>query len=370
MKILNLIQCLNLGGMEQASYLLMKETQRRGITWQVQSITPSGSGKEIVEGLGIPVADNPYVGKFGYKSHLSLKRKVRHFSSDLILVTGPTLTGCLSVRSSSCKKILGVHFCHQTGLPNFIKWKLFYALFGDDYDVIIYYSPFTLEEAKQIAPQLQHKFYLIENSVQRCSTATESEKKKAREVLGVPIDAFVIGNAGWLIERKRFDIFLEVCATLQKQIDQNLIFLIAGDGPLHDELQALSVELGIDEKVRFVGWQRSLDNFYCSLDLLLFNSNSDAFGRTVLEAMGYGIPVVASVIEGGTDSVLQHQSTGYLLREHNVAQLAEYCRSLMRDRQLYESFQNQALALIHSRFSMETFIEKHLSIFNQVVGLD
>jgi glycosyltransferase involved in cell wall biosynthesis len=366
LKVLNLIQCLNLGGMEQSSYLLMKETQGRDISWQVQSLTPAGAGREILQGLNIPEQDNPYEGKFGYKSHLSLKGKIKSFSGDIILVTGPTLTGCLSLKSNPHKKILGIHFCHSQGIENLLRWKLFYKIFGKDYDAIIYHSPFILEEAKKIAPDLQQKFHLVEYSTQTCSLTPQDEKIAAREALKIPKDAFVIGNAGWLISRKRFDVFLRVCAQLN-ELNLNTFSLIAGDGPLRFELEELVTQLGISEKVKFLGWQKNLDSFYRSLDLLLFNSDSDAFGRTVMEAMGYGVPSVASVVEGGTDAVLIHKENGYLIPSHDIQKLTEYCLNLIQNKKIYAKFQLASIELVRNKFSTEKYIQNYLSVFQHVL---
>jgi glycosyltransferase involved in cell wall biosynthesis len=366
MKILNLIQCLNLGGMEQASYILMQETHKKNIDWQIQSVTPAGVGKEIIAKSEISISDNSYDGKFGYKSHLALRKKISNFSGDIILVTGPTLTGCWSVKSHPCKKVLSIHFCHKSGLINHLKWKTFYNYFHNDYNAIIYHSPYILEEAKRIAPHIQDKFHLIENSVSRINTTTLNERKIARQYLNIPTNAFVIGNAGWLIERKQFDIFLKVCSKLCK-FNKDLIFVIAGDGPLRQDLEALAVKWEISDKIKWIGWQKDLNNFYQSLDLLLFNSNSDALGRTILEAMGYGVPVVASVLEGGTDSIIIHKKNGYLIQEHNIDLLIKYCLELMNNENIYQLFQKQSLEMLKTRFSNELFVQRHLDVFNTVV---
>ncbi|KAF3884587.1 MULTISPECIES: glycosyltransferase family 4 protein [Nostocales] len=366
MKILNLIQCLNLGGMEKSAYILVNETQNRGMKWEIQSVTPAGSGKQIFVDLNIPVNDNSYEGTFGYKSHLSLKRKVQCFSGDIILVTGPTLTGCLSIKGNKHKKILGIHFCHKYNNPNLLRWKIFYKYFGDEYDAIICHSPYLLEQTAQIAPFLKHKLHLIENSTQLQPLVTKDKKLLIRQTLGIPDRAFVIGNAGWLIERKRFDVFLQVCAKVCQSYP-NVFFLIAGDGPLRQELEELARNLGISDKVKFLGWQDKIDTFYQAVDLLLFNSNSDAFGRTVMEAMGYGIPVVASVLEGGTNSVLVHKENGYLIQEHNINELAEYCLHLIQNHEVYQNFQLTSLELIRNRFSNELYVQKYLEVFHKVL---
>ncbi|BAY97608.1 glycosyl transferase [Tolypothrix tenuis PCC 7101] len=366
MKILNLIQCLNLGGMEKATYNLVYETQTKGVDWQIQSITPAGDGKNLFTSLGIIVEDNSYNGKLGYKSHFSLRKKIKKFTGDIILVTGPTLTGCWGIKDNQQKKILAIHYCHKYGNQNLLKWKLFYKYFGNDYNAIICHSPYLLEQTQELAPHLKNKLRLIENSTQ-IQEVSQEEKIAAKKKFNIPDKSFVIGNAGWLIERKRFDIFLKVCAKLVKD-NQKLFCLIAGDGPLRKELEDLSIELGISEVVNFIGWQQNIEDFYRAIDLLLFNSNSDAFGRTVMEAMGYGIPVVASVLEGGTDSVLIHQENGYLITDHNINHLAEYCFKLMIEKDLYYQFQSASIETIYKRFNNNLYIQKYLEVFDEVLN--
>ncbi len=368
MKILNLIQCLNLGGMEQSSYILMEGTQSRGIDWQVQSVTPAGVGREIISSHKIPISDNLYEGIFGYKSYCSLNSKISKFSGDIILVTGPTLISCLSVRSHSAKKILSIHFCHGSGFKDMLKWKAFYEFIKYDYQAIIFASSYILEEARKIAPQLQDKFYLIENSIKRCSAVTANERVNARKMLDIPDDSFVIGNAGWLIARKRFDIFLEVCARLSSP-HPHLLFLIAGDGSLRGELEEFATKLGINDKVKWIGWQKDLNPFYQSLDLLLFNSDSDALGRTILEALGYGIPVVASILEGGADSILLHQANGYLIREHNIDLLTKYCLDLIENPLITNQFRYNSIEKITKQYTTDIFIQKYMNVFNQVLEI-
>ncbi len=365
MKILNLIQCLNLGGMEKATYNLISETYGN-IDWHIQSITPAGDGKNLFTSLNIPINDNHYNGKLGYKSHFSLRKKVQKFSGDIILVTGPTLSGCLSIKGKKEKKILAIHFCHKYGNQNPLRWKLFYKYLGIDYDAIICHSPYLLEQTQELAPHLKQKLYLIENSTQIENLTTKEDKQAARQALDIPVDSFVIGNAGWLIERKRFDIFLQVCATVYKS-NSNIYCLIAGDGQLRQELEELAHALGVSNQVKFLGWQKNIKTFYQAIDLLLFNSNSDAFGRTVMEAMGYGVPVVASVLEGGTDSVLIQCKNGFLIPKHDINLLAQYCLKLMNDKNLYQKIQVASIDTISKRFNNELYVQKYLEVFYKVL---
>jgi len=107
------------------------------------------------------------------------------------------------------------------------------------------------------------------------------------------------------------------------------VFVVAGDGPERSSLQQRATALGIAAQVIWLGWQESLQDFYGSLDLLLFNSDWDAQARTPLEAMSHGIPVVASILQGGTREVIADDTMGILLSEHDTESLAGHIVAML-----------------------------------------
>jgi glycosyltransferase involved in cell wall biosynthesis len=153
---------------------------------------------------------------------------------------------------------------------------------------------------------------------------------QARFDLGIPLDSRVVGNAGWLIPRKRFDVFLRVARVIA-MVESKALFLIAGDGPERQRLESLARSLGIADKVRWLGWQENLTSFYGSLDLALFNTDWDALGLTPLEALGAGVPIVASVLNGGLTEILDDRY-GLVFRSHDIALLAQTSLTVLRDR--------------------------------------
>jgi glycosyltransferase involved in cell wall biosynthesis len=111
------------------------------------------------------------------------------------------------------------------------------------------------------------------------------------------------------------------------------LFLIAGDGLMREQLASQAERLGIQARIRWLGWQKDLEDFYNSIDLLLFNSDWDAQARTPLETMARGIPVVASVREGGTNEFILDKSMGVLFIDHDVQGLAGAVCDLMANRE-------------------------------------
>lgn len=330
MKILIFIQCANLGGMEQAALELAKELKRLGHDPEFLSLTPVGGLGPVLESHGIPVSGIEYRGGFGWKSFLPLKKKLRAINADALIMFGHNLMGMLAL-GAFCRKrrILTLHFHHQ-GVMHPLLWKLLYAVAGRRFAKIVFPSAFIRDEAIALSPWIEQRSLIVRYPFASHPPVSPEEKRSSRRVLGIAEDGAVVGNAGWLIPRKRWDVFLRVAEqVLKARPDARL--LIAGDGPERSSLEALARSLGISDRVQWIGWQSDLSVFYKSLDVLLFNSDWDAMGRTPLEAMTYGVPVVASVTHGGLGEIMDSEKHGFFLNEHTLEKLAGYVVRLLDD---------------------------------------
>jgi glycosyltransferase involved in cell wall biosynthesis len=368
MKILHLIQSTNLGGMQQSMYTLIRNLHGRGYEFTVVALYPLGKGKQILDDMGVPAFGNPYWGKFGLLSHHLYRREVKRHRPDLVLVTGPSVGNCWAASTfQHIPKVLTVHFHHGTSGWDRSCWQIFYRIFSRFFDKIIFNSDFLREEAGSIFPPLQSRSQTIPLPISIPSIVTEKERAQARMALGLGQKTQVIGNAGWLIERKRFDVLLRVAAALAQNHD-NLEVVIAGSGKLEGALRTLAEELGIAPRVRWLGWQTDLTNFYRSLDILLFNSDADALGRTPLEAMAHGIPVVASVCYGGgLGETLRHQENGFLLPTHDGMRLAGYCDALLKEQELASRIGLAGREMIIARHHPERVVNIYRAIFDKLV---
>src|SRR5947199_246118 len=77
----------------------------------------------------------------------------------------------------------------------------------------------------------------------------------ARSRLGLPRDASLVGNAGWLIPRKRWDVFIETAALVTASMP-SAHFVAAGDGPDKGALQARVRALGLEQRFHWLGWKK------------------------------------------------------------------------------------------------------------------
>jgi glycosyltransferase involved in cell wall biosynthesis len=332
MHVLNLIQCTELGGMEQATMRVLAGLQARGHTCTVVSTNPVGALGPLLASQRVPAVGVPFRGRGGWRSHPRLRAVVRSAAAkaDAVLMTGPTVTGMLALRARDRRRqVLAVHY-HHTGVKRPLSWRGIYTLAMNRFGAITFPSDFIRHEAEALCPGLRRLALTVRNPLPLPALADDASRRAARTALGLPAGAPVVGNAGWLIPRKRFDVFLRVAARVRAAVPE-AVFVIAGDGPERAALEALARELGIGAAVRWLGWQRDLNPVYRALDVLLFNSDWDAFPTTPLEAMSHAVPVVASSIHGGLGETIADRRVGVLMRTHDEESLAEAAVALLRD---------------------------------------
>lgn len=246
-----------------------------------------------------------------------------------------------------------------------MKWTAFYLAFGFGLEAITYPTEFSRNEALRIAPWLKPKMHVVRNGFDVHYTSEEQRmeaKYAARKSLGMAQDAFLVGNGGWLIQSKRFDVFLRTAHKVIQQIP-NAAFYICGGGPEEHRLRNLSRELGIADKVHFTGWVQDLTPYYQAWDVLLFNTDFDALGCTPLEAASHGCLCVASCSYGGISEFLKHGKTGFLLDKHEPEKLAGFITQLAQDSKLALNVRRQAAELLAQEFNNEKALNFYESYF-------
>lgn len=329
MRVLNLIQCAALGGMETSSLRLMRGLQARGHRVELMSLHPIGDLGPLLEEAGIAARGLNYRGVGGWRSLPLVRAAIARSPHDALLMTGHNLMASLALPAKGRRRrVLAMHYPHR-GVMRDWHWRLLYRVVMARFDSITYPSDFVREEALRLLPALGRIARTVRNPLDLPPVTTPMARRRARRDFGLPEGAWVIGNAGHLIQHKRFDVLLDVAARLIGEVPECRV-LIAGDGELRSRLEAQTHRLGIAERVTWVGRIADMSKFYEALDLLLFNSDWDAYPTTPLEAMAHGVPVVASSLYGGLAEVITGREHGVLLDSHDadaLAQAALECRA-------------------------------------------
>lgn len=329
-KILNIIQCTNLGGMEWAALRLMNQIHELlGIKTNFISLSPAGRIVLEINKFGHSVDSLDYKKWYYIFNQINiLIRLVKEISaSNIIFITGVTPIVFFSLFLSNTKHkaiIISTHYHHKKVRPYLYFKFMYWIAFVKGVKLITFPSQFVYNEAINIAPIIEPISMVLPNvipKIKNCSIA-----KKSKIIRG---DRFIVGNAGWLIQRKRFDVFIEVIGFIrQNYTDVDIHAVIAGDGPDKIKLQSLAKNLGLESRITWVGQQTNLDDFYQNIDCLLFNTDFDNLPTTPIEAMCYGIPVVGSSLNGGLVEIIDVGKNGYFINSHNIEFLAQCCMKI------------------------------------------
>lgn len=130
----------------------------------------------------------------------------------------------------------------------------------------------------------------------------KSRKGKLREELGLKDGTRLFGVVGRLVPIKRHDLAFRALSLLKSSpVYSDICFVIVGDGELRPELERLSRQSGLSDRVRFLGWRRDLESIYADLDCLVLTSDNEGTPVSMIEAMAAGVPVLATAVGGVPD---------------------------------------------------------------------
>lgn len=94
---------------------------------------------------------------------------------------------------------------------------------------------------------------------------------------------------------------LSISVLINQGIDATLI--IAGDGEQKNELINLVIKLGLEKKIKFIGYQFDMAKFYSTIDIYISTPVAEAFGLSCIEAMSNGIPVIFPLLNGQPEAI-------------------------------------------------------------------
>ncbi|HTV44820.1 MAG TPA: glycosyltransferase family 4 protein [Stellaceae bacterium] len=174
-----------------------------------------------------------------------------------------------------------------------------------------------------------------------------------RRRLGIADDAVVISAIGSLIQRKGQDVLIRAFSRLDAT--RNIQLLVVSDGPERQKLEQLTAELGLQRRIRFLGYYDDLVGVYAASDIVALASRADAFGLVLAEAGYFGLPVVATAV-GGIPEVVEHGATGLLVPPDDPAALSTALARLIDDRDYRERLGRAGKKRVERLFGVERMV--------------
>lgn len=192
-------------------------------------------------------------------------------------------------------------------------------------------------------------------------------KKRAGNDWRIPEHFKVVLFVGRLGAAKGVGDFLTCVPKVLQAVD-NVVFVIAGDGPDKSVFKQKCQDIGVGDSVLFAGNlnYEQVRNAYLLADVFVLPSYSEAMPMTVLEALASGIPIVATSV-GAVPEVLKEGVNGFLVDPGDVNMLGDRIVRILTDAQLAEKMAKANKELAFEEYDIRHLCNKLISIYNQLL---
>jgi len=213
---------------------------------------------------------------------------------------------------------------------------------------------------KNVAPE---KLITI-HSATDCSRFSNITQNILRTEFNIHPETKIIANIAALAPHKDYPTFLKT-ASLLKQKNIKAKFFIIGEGTERNKIEQLISELNLQDDVILTGFRNDIDKIFPEIDLLLFTSETEGLGTTILDAFCCQVPVVATNA-GGIAEMVEHEKTGLLSGVKNYVSLADNVQRIMTDTTLKNNLIKNASIKVQE-FSKAAMADKIMKVYEAVL---
>jgi N-acetyl-alpha-D-glucosaminyl L-malate synthase BshA len=164
---------------------------------------------------------------------------------------------------------------------------------------------------------------------------------------------------------KRVGDVLDIFERVSRELPCRLLFV--GEGPELAKIHCKVKELGLADRVHFMGKQDDIAQVISLADVMLLPSEKESFGLVALEAMACGVPTVGSNA-GGIPELISHGETGYLAHIGDTEVMAAHAIQLLSNPFLYKQFSDACIDRARTKFCNDLITTQYEDIYYRVLG--
>ena len=179
--------------------------------------------------------------------------------------------------------------------------------------------------------------------------------------LSLEVSPPVIGTISRLIRQKGVHVLLQAFAACNKTHPSSSL-VVVGDGPERSNLENLARNLGLGNKVHFLGYRSDVHTILPQFDIFTLPSFGEGFGLVLLEAMACGKPVVATDVMS-IPEIVQQRKTGLLVPVGDVSALAGGLDTLIAEPELRDQFGKAGFQRARTEFTVERMVRKTVEVY-------
>ena len=361
-RVLHLVQNLNYGGMERLIHDLARLADRDRLDVHVMALQYVGRFGEGLEGL----AEVHLAGRMEPWSLLrpaALAERIRALAPDVVHThSGVWRKGARAARMAGVPRV--VHTEHGRRHPDPLEDRWIDGWASRSTDVVAAVSRPLAAHLSARVVRGRATIEVVPNGVDTDAFHPVADDGVLRAELGIGAEVPVIGSVGRLEPIKGYDVALRALARLDApgMAGPPPVLVVAGDGSERARLNGLAVELGIEDRVRLLGWRDDLRALHAGFGIFTMSSHSEGTSVSLLEAMSAGLcPVVTDA--GGNADVLGPALRHRLVPPGDPAALAEAWARALADGDARRADGAAARARVVADFSAAAMVRRYARLY-------
>lgn len=212
------------------------------------------------------------------------------------------------------------------------------------------------ELRRQVPDDRRMEIEVLHLGVPETATPARSAAE-VRAELGVGPDRPLVVTASRLSAQKALHVMLDAMTSV------DAFLAIAGEGPLESELRERARDLGIDDRVAFLGFRTDIADLIAAADVFCLSSVWEGVPLAAMEAVRLGTPVVATDV-GGTGELIADGVSGRLVPANDAAALAAALDQVLADPEVRAAFARAARETLASDFSTEKMLDRLRELYS------
>jgi len=212
--------------------------------------------------------------------------------------------------------------------------------------------------------KVKNEVRMIPNFV-NLAVFTPARRSPAERLQLAEPEVLLVGHLSNFREVKRIPDVIRTFHFLQKKLPARL--LLIGEGPEVEPARVLAAELGIEERVRFLGALRDVAGTLAQLDLFLLPSQYESFGLAALEAMSSGVPVIGTRV-GGLPEVVEEGRSGFLCEVGDYRSMARRALEILCDRDRHRRMAEEARRRAVEAFPRDRIVSLYEGYYREVMA--
>lgn len=249
-----------------------------------------------------------------------------------------------------------------------LKTPLYYAidkLCLRRYDEVICVSQDLYDDCRKLGVPAERCWH-VPNAIDTDEFRRREPSESAKAKLGLPAGRLLIGAVGRLSNEKAFDSLIRAVGQLVGQ-GCDLELRIAGEGDQQQNLEQLIGDLGLQERVKLVGFCKDTIGFYHAMDVFALTSIREGLPNVLLEAMALEVPILATNI-AGIPKLVQHEATGLLIEPGSVHAIVAGLKRLINSSELRRRLATEARRSIETSFSFQKRMDRIVEIYQTALA--